>query len=107
MSADRLAALRGRRDAAARVVATRTFDLGGLTAEMVDAGQFRLDVLTQRAAELRAAEVELAELDRQLADAERSVAGRCGRCAAINPADAAFCSRCGGSLAHAGPSAVA
>ena len=67
MSADAVVALRARRDEVARVVATRTFDLGGLTAEMVDAGQFRLDVLARHAAALRAAEAELAELDRRLA----------------------------------------
>lgn len=67
MSTETVVALRARRDEVARVVATRTFDLGGLTAEMVDAGQFRLDVLTRHAAALRAAEAELAELDRRLA----------------------------------------
>lgn len=67
MTVDVLAALRARREVVARVVATATFDLGGLAAEMVDAGQIRLDVLTRRTAELRAAEAELQELDRQLA----------------------------------------
>jgi hypothetical protein len=67
VSVDAQASLRARRDEVARLVATRTFDLGGLAAEMVDAGQFRLDVLTGRARELRAAEAELAELDRRLA----------------------------------------
>lgn len=69
MTVDALAALRARRDVVARAVATLTFDLGGLTAEMANAGQFRLDVLTRRAAELRAADAELTELDRQLAAA--------------------------------------
>lgn len=69
MTADPLAALRARRDEVARVVATLTFDLGGLTAEMANAAQFRLDVLTRHAAELRAADAELSELDRQLAAA--------------------------------------
>lgn len=75
MSTDGFGALRVRRDGAARVVATLTFDLGGLTAEMAGAGQFRLDVLTRHAAELRAAEAELAELERQLDEAERGSAG--------------------------------
>lgn len=73
MSTDPLAALRARRDVVARTVATLTFDLGGLTAEMADAGQFRLDVLTRRAAELRVADAELVELDRQLAALARGV----------------------------------
>jgi hypothetical protein len=74
MSVEALAALRARRQEQARTVATRTFDLGGLTAEMVDAGQFRLDVLTRQAAELRAAEAALAALDRQLSEAEQAAA---------------------------------
>ncbi|HEY6758461.1 MAG TPA: hypothetical protein VI318_03190 [Baekduia sp.] len=69
MSGDPLAALRARRKEVARHVAALTFDLGGLTAEMAHARQFRLDVLTARAGELREAEVELAELDRRLAAA--------------------------------------
>jgi hypothetical protein len=69
VSAEAVDALRARRDEVAHAVATRTFDLGGLTAEMVDAGQFRLDVLTRHAVALRAAEAELAELDRRLAGA--------------------------------------
>lgn len=67
MSSEALSALRVRRDGAARTVATLTFDLGGLTAEMAAAGQFRLDVLTRHAAELRVAEAELADLERRLA----------------------------------------
>jgi catechol-2,3-dioxygenase len=66
---DPLEALRARRHEAARRVATLTFDLGGVTAEMAQAGNFHLDVLVRRAAELRAAEAELAELDRLLAGA--------------------------------------
>jgi hypothetical protein len=62
-------ALAVRRREVARRVAALTFDLGGLTSEMAHAGQFRLDVLTARAVELREAEVELAELDRRLAAA--------------------------------------
>lgn len=69
MSGDPFPTLRAQRQEAARRVAALTFDLGGLTAEMVHAGQLRLDVLTARAVELRAAEAELAELDRRLAAA--------------------------------------
>lgn len=59
--------LRARRKEAAQRVATLTFDLGGLTAEMAEAGHFHLDVLVRRAAELRAAGAELDELERRLA----------------------------------------
>jgi hypothetical protein len=67
MTTDALQMLRDRRRETARLVATLTFDLGGLTAEMAHSGQFHLDVLVRRAAELRAAEAELGELDRRLA----------------------------------------
>lgn len=101
MTTDALTTLRARREQVARAVATLTFDLGGLTAEMANAGQFRLDVLTRHAAELRAADAELSELDRQLAVAEQHVPGHCGHCSTANAPDAAFCSRCGGALAPA------
>lgn len=107
MTVDDLTALRARREGVARAVATLTFDLGGLTAEMANAGQFRLDVLTRHAAELRAADAELTELDRRLAAVEQHVAGRCRHCSAQNAPDAAFCSRCGGALASTGASAAA
>lgn len=76
MTGEQLGALRARRDEVARVVATRTFDLGGLTAEMAHAGQFHLDVLTRRAAELRAAEDELVDLDGRLAAAQQGFGSR-------------------------------
>lgn len=107
MTVDDLTALRARREGVARAVATLTFDLGGLAAEMANAGQFRLDVLTRHAAELRAADAELTELDRQLAAATQHVAGSCSRCAAQNAPDAAFCSRCGGALGAVASSAAA
>jgi hypothetical protein len=73
MTAGELTALRAHREGVARTVATLTFDLGGLTAEMVEAGRIRLDVLTRRTAELRVADAELSELDRRIAAAAAGV----------------------------------
>lgn len=103
MSDESLDALRERRREVARLVATLTFDLGGLTAEMAHAGQFRLDVLVQRAAELRGADAELGELERLLAAADRGIAGQCRRCGASHGRGAIYCWRCGESLAYAVP----
>jgi len=104
---DSLAALRHRRQEVARLVATLTFDLGGLTAEMAAANQFRHDVLIRRAAELRSADAELGELERLLAAADEGVTGQCRRCSASHARGAIYCWRCGESLAYAVPPATA
>jgi hypothetical protein len=104
---DSLAALRHRRQEVARLVATLTFDLGGLTAEMAAGNQFRHDVLIRRAAELRSADAELGELERLLAAADEGVTGRCRRCSASHARGAIYCWRCGESLAYAVPPASA
>jgi hypothetical protein len=98
-----LEALRRRRQEVARLVATLTFDLGGLTAEMANAGQFQLEVLVRRAAELRSADAELGELERLLAAADDGVTGHCRRCSASHARGAIYCWRCGESLAYAVP----
>jgi hypothetical protein len=98
-----LESLRARRKEVARLVATLQFDLGGLTAEMADAGHFHLDVLVRRAAELRAADAELGELERVLAAADQGIAGQCRRCGASHARGAIYCWRCGESLAYAVP----
>jgi hypothetical protein len=87
--------LRRRRHELARRVATLTFDLGGLTYEMAIRDHFRLDVLTRRAADLQAADAELAELERLVAAAEDGVGGHCRSCGAPRSRGAAFCWRCG------------
>lgn len=95
--------LRLRRHAAAERVAMLTFDLGGLTAEMAGEGHFHHDVLLRRAAQLRAADAELGELQRLLALRESAVTGGCRRCGASHARGAIYCWRCGESLAYAVP----
>jgi hypothetical protein len=100
---DSLEALRQRRQDVARLVATLTFDLGGLTVEMATSGEFHLDVLVRRAAEVRTADAELGELQRLLAAADAGVVGQCRRCSASHARGAIYCWRCGESLAYAVP----
>jgi hypothetical protein len=96
--------LRERRRAIAEQVAELTFDLGGLTAELVTQGRLQHDVLVRRAAELRAADAELGELQRLVASAE-GIAGSCRRCSATHARGSLYCWRCGESLAYAVPPA--
>jgi hypothetical protein len=60
--------LRRRRDQLAEQVAELHWNLGGLTYEMAIRDHFRLDVLLRRAAMLQEREIELAEVDRILAN---------------------------------------
>lgn len=59
--------LRRRRDELAEQVAELQWNLGGLTYEMAIRDHFRLDVLVRRAALMQEREIELAEIDRILA----------------------------------------
>jgi hypothetical protein len=101
-----LSDLHERRQAAAKRVAAITFDLGGLTYEMALRDHYRLDVLTGKAAELRAADAELGELERLLAAAEQGITGQCRRCSASHSRGAIYCWRCGEPLAYAVPPAA-
>ncbi|HEY2570966.1 MAG TPA: hypothetical protein VGI27_05815, partial [Solirubrobacteraceae bacterium] len=56
------AQLRNRRVELAQLVATLTWDLGGLAYEMAVRDHYRLDVLAQRAAQLQQADAQLAEV---------------------------------------------
>jgi hypothetical protein len=95
---DTTADLHRRRDELAQRVATLTWDLGGLTYEMAIRDHFRLDVLVRKAAELQAADAELGELERLLAEAEQGVGGQCRACGADHSRGAAYCWRCGQPL---------
>ncbi len=103
MTGDALEDVRARRREVARLVATLQFDLGGLAADLVQAGHVRHEALVRRAAELRAADAELGELERVLAAADQGVAGQCRRCSATHARGAIYCWRCGESLAYAVP----
>ena len=90
--------LRRRRHELAERVAALTWDLGGLTYEMVIRDHYRLDVLARRAAELQEADAQLGEVQRLLANAEAGVHGQCRACGAVHSRGAAYCWHCGAPL---------
>jgi hypothetical protein len=93
-----MAQLRDRRRVLAERVAELTWDLGGLTYEMAIRDHYRLDVLARRAAELQAADAELAEVQRLLATADAGISGQCRSCGAVHSRGAAYCWHCGAPL---------
>lgn len=102
-----LSALRHRRRALAELVATLTWDLGGLAFEMAVRDHYRLDVLSRRAAELQRADAQLAEVQRLLASAETGIDGKCRSCGEVHSRGASYCWHCGAPLlAEARPSVL-
>jgi hypothetical protein len=93
-----MAELRRRRLELAEQVATLTWDLGGLAYEMAVRDHYRLDVLARRAAELQAADAQLAEVQRLLATADAGVQGQCRSCGAVRSRGASYCWHCGAPL---------
>jgi hypothetical protein len=93
-----MAELRRRRLELAELVATLTWDLGGLAYEMAVRDHYRLDVLARRAAELQGADAQLAEVQRLLATADAGLQGQCRSCGAVHSRGAAYCWRCGAPL---------
>ncbi len=87
--------LKLRRDALARDVAERQFDLGGLAYEMATRDHFRLDVLLRAAARMQDVDAQLAEADRLLALEEQGAAGHCPGCQATHSRGAVYCWQCG------------
>ena len=82
-------------------------DLGGLAYEMAIRDRFRLEVLTQKAAELQRLDAELGQLDRLIKMDAAGVEGSCPGCEAPYAHGAVFCWRCGQPLlADAGEEAV-
>jgi len=76
-------------------------DLGGLVYEMAIRDHFRLDVLSQRAAKLRAVDAELARAEGRPVPA--AMAGSCPSCSTPLVDGAAFCAGCGRALATSAP----
>jgi hypothetical protein len=93
-----MAQLRDRRRVLAERVAELTWDLGGLTYEMAIRDHYRLDVLARRAAELQAADAELAEVQRLLATTDAGISGQCRSCGAVHSRGAGYCWHCGAPL---------
>lgn len=89
--------LREERLRLAELVAERTWDLGGLTYEMAVRDHFRVDVLARKSAELQELESQLSEIERLLAGAD-GVGGNCRFCGSPHARGAAYCWRCGHPL---------
>ena len=72
--------------------------LGGLFYEMAVRDHVRLEVLTQKAAELQRVDAELGAVERLLESGESGVGGNCENCGAIYAHGAAFCAQCANPL---------
>ncbi len=97
------AELRAKRDALARELAERQWDLGGLTYEMAIRDHFRLDVLVRKAADVQQVDAELGEVERILALHEGAASGVCSACGAPHSRGAVFCWQCGSQLMATAP----
>ena len=87
-----------RRQALARELADRQWDLGGMTYEMAIRDHFRLDVLQMHAARLQQVDAQLAEIERQIRLCDAAAAGECGTCGAPFSRGAVYCYSCGSQL---------
>jgi predicted amidophosphoribosyltransferase len=121
------AALKREQRALLREREERIRDLGGLVFEMFRRDRFRVELVTERCADLVALEERLSELDALLSASRRgglrcacgaplpwgahfcANCGRpagprpvvsCARCGSPLPADVKFCSNCGSSVEH-------
>jgi hypothetical protein len=73
-------------------------DLGGAFYEMAIRDHVRMDVLTQKAAELQRVDAELLALERMLELQRSDAAGNCPSCGAPYGHAVRFCAQCGYSL---------
>lgn len=94
----RIRDLERRREALARDLADRQWDLGGVTYEMAVRDHFRLDVLVRLAAELQELDAELGEVERLLRSEAEGISGECPSCRAPHSRGAVFCWSCGAQL---------
>ena len=90
--------LRAQRDRLLEKFTIMQSDLGGAFYEMAIRDHVRLDVLTRRAAELQRVDLELQEIERQLALERADAAGICPACSAPYGHGVRFCSQCGTAL---------
>jgi len=95
-----------RRDRLAERFTLMQADLGGVFYEMAIRDHVRMDVLTRKAAELQRVDADLAEVERMLRGYDGPPAGVCPACSAPHGSAAAFCSRCGTTLAPAASPAL-
>jgi hypothetical protein len=73
-------------------------DLGGAFYEMAIRDHVRMDILTQKAAELQRVDAELLALERMLELQRSDAAGNCPSCGAPYGHAVRFCAQCGYSL---------
>ena len=93
--------LLAKRDRLIERFAAMQLDLGGVYCEMAIRDYMNADVLTRKAAEMQRVDAELRQVEGVL-DQGGSGADKCPACDALYAPDAAFCSRCGSSLAAGG-----
>jgi hypothetical protein len=90
--------LLAKRDRLIERFAAMQLDLGGVYYEMAIRDHLREDVLTRKAAEMQRVDAELRQVEEVLQQGGSS-AHKCPACDALYAPGAAFCSRCGSSLA--------
>ena len=90
-----------RREELSKQFAELNWDLGGLTYEMATRDNFRVELLTERAAELKKIDSELGQVERLLKMGESGAAGACPSCGALQARGAMFCWQCGKEIAPA------
>lgn len=90
--------LDAKRDRLIERFAAMQLELGGLFYEMAIREHVRMDVLTQKAAELQAVDAELGQIERLAKLDEGGATGTCPNCGALHARGAVFCSACGQAL---------
>lgn len=90
--------LRKRRDDLAQQFGELQYDLGGIVYEMARRDHYRMDVVTQHAANLQRVDAELAEAERLLRLEDAAAAGNCRFCGSLHAMGATFCWQCGERL---------
>ncbi len=90
--------LRAQRDRMLEKFTVMQADLGGAFYEMAIRDHVRMDVLTQKAAELQRVDAELLALERMLELESSDAAGNCPGCGAPYGHTVRFCAQCGHPL---------
>ena len=90
--------LRAQRDRLLEKFTVMQADLGGAFYEMAIRDTVRLDVLTQKAAELQRVDAELLAIERMLELQRSDAAGNCPSCGSPYGHGVRFCAQCGYSL---------
>jgi hypothetical protein len=90
--------LRAQRDRLLEKFTVMQADLGGAFYEMAIRDAVRIDVLTQKAAELQRVDAELLALERMLELQRSDAAGNCPSCGSPYGHGVRFCPQCGYSL---------